>query len=129
VLASQRSTCINCVIGNKETYHGGDSNEGRHGQHRVLSKLSLGILNFDVCNLRCLDVEGGGRLLEAACLVILGKKWPIFSSKSRGWAIIRVWAIIRIITVFVFIISGLSLNMVGVGLKSRSLGQILEKSC
>ena len=31
VLVSQRSTCINCVIGNKETYRGGDSNEGRHG--------------------------------------------------------------------------------------------------
>ena len=43
--------------------------------------------------------QRGGRLLEAECLAIFGLKLPIFLPGSRGWAIIRVWAIIRIITV------------------------------
>jgi len=45
------------------------------------------------------NLQRGGRLLEAVCLAIFGLKLPIFLPERRGWAIIRVWAIIRIITV------------------------------
>ena len=45
------------------------------------------------------NLQRGGRLLEAVCLANFGLKLPIFLPESMGWAIIRVWAIIRIITV------------------------------
>ena len=45
------------------------------------------------------NLQRGGRLLEAVCLAIFGLKLPIFLPESKGWAIIRVWAIIRIVTV------------------------------
>ena len=45
------------------------------------------------------NLQRGGRLLEAGFFAIFGRKLPIFLPERRGWAIIRAWAIIRIITI------------------------------
>ena len=68
-----------------------------------LGSLFIWSIRFQILvstTLRRLDVEGDGRLLEAACSAIFGPKLPIFLSKSRGWAIIRIITVIQIFEFF-----------------------------